>query len=149
LEPFFLAGKKINQERNMLYKTPQQAKTPLSILRKTPGNLISHTPRGIAKQLFPQDDAQEEQTNNMDSTMDLNVTSNKFFFSASISYSLDFFCADILENLSGSEDTLCLFAGLEETMGTALEGFKRRRYKIGASLRSRKQFTAGKNINEC
>jgi hypothetical protein len=39
---------------------------------------------------------------------------------------------------------MSLFVGLEDTMGTALEGFKRRRYKIGASVRSRKNVTAGK-----
>jgi hypothetical protein len=39
---------------------------------------------------------------------------------------------------------MSLFAGLEDTMGTALEGFKRRRYKIGASVRSRINYAAGK-----
>lgn len=76
MEPFFLAGKKINLERNLLYKTPQQAKTPLSILRKTPGNIISHTPCAVAKQLFPLDNEPNEPSNNLDSTLDLNVTSN-------------------------------------------------------------------------
>jgi len=138
MEPFFLAGKKINLERNLLYKTPQQAKTPLSILRKTPGNFISHTPSSVAKQLFPQHE--EEPSNDLDSTMDLNVTSDyKFDKLVPVLFHI---LVDILDNLTGLDDTMSLFVGLEDTMGTALEGFKRRRYKIGASVRSRKNVTA-------
>ncbi|XP_059490454.1 uncharacterized protein LOC132205430 [Neocloeon triangulifer] len=122
IEPFFIAGKKLNRERNVLYKTPQQAKTPLSILRKTPGNIILHdptTPNTVAKELFPQENAQEEVSEKLETSMGLNVT-------------------NILENLSGTDDTLSLLVGIEESMGTALECFKRRRFKIGASARSRK-----------